>query len=373
MALHRRASRISVNLAAEQPLTAFWNYYYRRRTQLLMRESMYPKSVLVTGAAGFLGSHLCDALLSRGHHVVGVDDLSHGRRENLRSAIENPRFTLHLSDITDADQLYALAEGIDVFAHLAAAKIPRYGGRLKTLLLNYQGTLNVLRLAAQQKCKFIFTSTSDVYGKNPSIPFGESNASVIGSSQIPRWAYAVSKLFDEHLAFAFHEEHGIPVTVVRIFGSYGPRQNLSWWGGPQSVFIDSILNGDPIPIHGDGQQTRSFTYVSDTVAGILAALESDAANNQIINIGSTHEISIVELAHMIHRLSGVTSPLDLQFIPYKEISGRDYEDVRRRVPDVSKAEELLGFKASVSLEQGLMRTIEWQRAVRGTHQAMVGG
>jgi UDP-glucose 4-epimerase len=338
-----------------------------------MRNSVEAKTVLVTGAAGFLGSHLCDALLSRGHRVIGVDDLSHGKRENLAQATENPRFAFHVLDITDAEKLRRVSEDVDVFAHLAAFKIPRYGDRIKTLMINSQGSLNVLQLAAERKAKFLFTSTSDVYGKNPDIPFSETSASVIGSSTVPRWAYAVSKLFDEHLAFSFHEDHDIPVTVVRIFGSYGPRQHLSWWGGPQSVFIDSVLRNEQIPIHGDGLQTRSFTYVSDTVSGILAALESDAANNQIINIGSTHEITIVDLARLIHRLIESPEPLRLEFVPYKQISGRDYEDVRRRVPDVAKAEKLLGFKAAVSLEEGLLRTIEWQRAVRGISNSVVVG
>ncbi len=338
-----------------------------------MRNLVAPKTVLVTGAAGFLGSHLCDALLSRGHRVIGVDDLSHGKRENLHEALQNPRFTFHVMDITDGERLRSVAEGVEVVAHLAAFKIPRYGDRMKTLLINSQGSLNVLQLAVERKAKFLFTSTSDVYGRNPDVPFSEASASVIGSSTVPRWAYAVSKLFDEHLAFAFHEDHGIPVTVVRIFGSYGPRQHLSWWGGPQSVFIDAILRNEQIPIHGDGLQTRSFTFVSDTVSGILAALEEDAANNQIINIGSTHEITIVELARVIHQLSETPEPLRLEFVPYNQISGRQYEDVLRRVPDVTKAEELLGFKARVSLEEGLLRTIEWQKAVRGINNSVTVG
>ena len=185
---------------------------------------------------------------------------------------------------------------------------------------------------------------------------------MLGPSTVPRWAYAVSKLFDEHLAFAFGEEYGIPVTILRIFGSYGPRQHLSWWGGPQSVFIDAILRDHVIPIHGDGNQTRSFTFVSDTVSGIVAALEHDTANNQIINVGSTHEICIVDLAKLIARLCGAPESLRLEFVPYKKISGRDYEDVMRRIPDVRKAKELFGFEAKVSLEEGLRRTIEWQRS-----------
>jgi UDP-glucose 4-epimerase len=326
------------------------------------------KTALVTGAAGFLGSHLCDALLAQGYRVIGVDDLSHGERSNLSAAMKNLRFEFHVLDITDISRLRAVSDDVDVFAHLAAFKIPRYGNRLQTLLVNSQGTLNVLELAAERKAKFVFTSTSDVYGKNPDVPFSESSDCVLGPSTIARWAYAGSKLFDEHLAMAFSESRGVPVAILRIFGSYGPRQHLSWWGGPQSVFIDSILDGKAIPIHGDGLQTRSFTFVTDTVSGILAAVENNSANNQIINIGSTYEISIVELAKRIHDLSGRAAPLRLEFVPYQKINGEQYEDVRRRVPDVSKAERLLGFKAGVSLEEGLALTIRWQREVRANQE-----
>lgn len=338
-----------------------------------MHDMATRKKVLVTGAAGFLGSHLCDALLSHGHEVVGVDDLSHGNRDNLAEAGQNPNFSFHVVDIADSAKLRAVSKEVEVFAHLAAFKIPRYGNRLQTLRVNSEGILNILEMAAEQKAKFVFTSTSDVYGRNPAVPFSETSESVLGPSTVARWAYAGSKLFDEHLAWGFSEAHGVPVTILRIFGSYGPRQHLSWWGGPQSVFIDSILNSETIPIHGDGLQTRSFTYVVDTVAGILAALESSAANNQIINIGSTHEIRIVDLAKLIHRLSGTAEPLRLEFVPYKKISGQDYEDVRRRIPDVGKAERLLGFKANISLEEGLVRTIAWQRAVRSAEGAVVAG
>jgi UDP-glucose 4-epimerase len=185
---------------------------------------------------------------------------------------------------------------------------------------------------------------------------------VLGSSTVARWAYASSKLFDEHLVFAFADAYGIPVSVVRIFGSYGPRQNLSWWGGPQSVFIEAVLRGETIPIHGDGLQTRSFTYVSDTVRGLAAVLEN-GPSGEIFNIGSAEEITILDLAKMIHRLCGTGDRLDVNFIPYDEIDGRKYEDVRRRVPDIRKASRLLGFEAKVRLEDGLQRTIEWQRQV----------
>lgn len=319
--------------------------------------------IIVTGVAGFLGSHLADSLLAQGYYVVGVDNLSHGHLANLAQSLSNPAFEFHEQDVCDLAALRRTAHGVSAIAHLAAYKIPRYGKAIDTLLINSQGTHNCLQVAAELRCKFVLASTSDVYGKNPRIPFLENSDSVLGPSTIARWAYAASKLYDEHLTFAFSEAYRIPVNVVRIFGSYGPRQNLSWWGGPQSVFIEAILHNQEIPVHGDGQQTRSFTYVSDTVAGIHAVIERAPAG-ELFNIGSTHEITILELAKLIHRLSNSSDELRIKMIPYDEISeGRKYEDVRRRVPDVSKAQELLGFEAKVSLTDGLQRTIEWQRAL----------
>ena len=324
---------------------------------------MTQNRVLVTGAAGFLGSHLADALLAKGYRVIAVDNLSHGSLDNLKEASRNPNFEFHEQDVCDLPAMRRTSEGVSLIAHLAAFKIPRYGKAIDTLLINSQGSHNMLQLATELKAKFVLASTSDVYGKNPVIPFSEDSDSILGSSTIARWAYASSKLFDEHLVFAFADAYGIAANVVRIFGSYGPRQNLTWWGGPQSVFIGSIFRGEVVPIHGDGLQTRSFTYVSDTVRGILAVMEN-GPSGEIFNIGSTHEISIVDLAKLIHRLAGVDDPLKMKFTPYNEISaGRKYEDVRRRVPDVSKAGRLLGFGAKVSLEEGLKTTIEWQRAL----------
>jgi len=324
---------------------------------------MKQERVLVTGAAGFLGSHLTDALLAKGYKVVAVDNLSHGSLENLQEASRHPNFEFHKEDVCDLQAMRHVSENVSLIAHLAAFKIPRYGKAIDTLLINSQGSHNILQLAAELKAKFVLASTSDVYGKNPTIPFSEESDLILGPSTIARWAYASSKLFDEHLAFAFADAYGIPVNVVRIFGSYGPRQNLTWWGGPQSVFIGSIFRGEIIPIHGDGLQTRSFTYVSDTVRGILAVMEHGAPG-EVFNIGSTQEICIVDLAKLIHSIAGATDPLRMKFTPYNEISaGRKYEDVRRRVPDVSKASRLLGFKATVGLEEGLKTTIEWQRAL----------
>lgn len=320
------------------------------------------KRVMITGAAGFLGSHLSDLLLACGYYVIGVDNLSHGTLQNLEPALQNSSFEFHELDVCDLDGVRRVSKGISAIAHLAAFKIPRYGKAIDTLLINSQGSHNMLQLAVERNAKFLLASTSDVYGKNPKLPFSEEDDTVLGSSTVARWAYAASKLFDEHLAFAFADAHGIPVSVVRIFGSYGPRQNLTWWGGPQSVFIEAVLRGESIPIHGDGQQTRSFTYVSDTVCGIATVLEN-GPSGEIFNIGNNEEITIVDLARMIHRLCETGDRLELKFIPYDEIDARKYEDVRRRVPDIRKASRILGFDAKVGLEDGLRRTIEWQRQV----------
>ena len=322
-------------------------------------------TVLVTGVAGFLGSHLADKLLAEGYRVIGMDNLAMGRLENIEGQLDNPAFRFLRRDITDPESFADLGDqDIAAVAHLAAYKIPRYGATLDVLRINHQGSENVLEFARRQHAKFLLASTSDVYGRNPKLPFAENDNAVLGSSQVARWSYAVSKLFCEHLAFAYQESYQLPVTVVRIFGSYGPRQHLSWWGGPQSVFIDAVLDDEQIPIHGDGLQTRSFTYVSDTVAGLYAALTRPAADGGLFNIGSTHEISILDLARAIKRLSDTPGELNHKLIPYESFTGKRYEDVRRRVPDVSLAERLLGFRAEVGLEEGLRNTITWQRGER---------
>jgi UDP-glucose 4-epimerase len=321
------------------------------------------KTIFITGAAGFLGSHLTDELLRKGHRVVGYDNMSHGHARNLELASRSPHFTFCQGDVCDMEAMRAAAavDRLDIVIHLAAFKIPRYGKATETMLINSQGTLNALHLAVAHRAKFVITSTSDVYGKNPVLPFAEDGDSVLGPPTISRWAYAASKLFDEHLVLAMSEEKDIPATVIRIFGSYGPRQHLSWWGGPQSVFIDAVLRNQVIPIHGDGLQTRSFTYVADTVRGIAAVAEADCLNREIVNIGGNHEVNILQLARIVHRLCDVPWPLRLEMVPYDQIAARKYEDVRRRIPDIEKARRTLGFEAKISLDEGLRKTIEWQR------------
>jgi UDP-glucose 4-epimerase len=197
---------------------------------------------------------------------------------------------------------------------------------------------------------------------NPNVPFAESSDSVIGSPDVRRWAYAVSKMFEEQLLFAYHERYRADFVIFRFFGGYGPNQNLTWWGGPQSVFINHALDDEEIPVHGSGDQTRSFTYISDHIDGIVAAVEKPEISNLVFNLGATREIAIIDLARLIWRLVRGEEEPKIKFVPY-ETFGK-YEDVARRIPDISRASRLLGFQPKVDLDDGLRKTIEWQVARR---------
>ena len=318
--------------------------------------------ILITGVAGFIGSNLAEALLDRGYAVVGVDNFSHGHKLNLARFINHPGFEIHEIDIRDMTALSHAAWGCQVITHLAAYKIPRYSDALDTLLINSTGSNNVLKVAVETRAKVVAASTSDVYGKSTELPFKETSDLVIGNPEVKRWAYAISKMFEEQLLYAYHERYGVDVISLRFFGGYGPNQNLTWWGGPQSVFINSALDDKEMEIHGDGLQTRSFTYVSDHVDGIIWAIERPEANNMVFNLGSTQEITIEGLARLIWRLVHGDKPAKMHFIPYTTFG--KYEDVRRRVPDITRARQVLGFEPQVDLETGLRQTIEWQRARR---------
>jgi len=322
------------------------------------------KRILITGVAGFLGSNLLEKLLREGHHVTGVDNLSMGSLNNLENSLDHSNFTFIKGDILEKAVLENLDDTFDLIVHLAAYKIPRYGNTLDTLKINSKGTENMLEFARKLNCKFVLASTSDVYGMSTDLPFAENGNCVMGDSKVPRWSYAVSKLFDEHMSLAYMEAYGFPVVVLRFFGSYGPNQHLSWWGGPQSVFIDCILKNKNIPIHGDGKQTRSFTFVSDTIEGIYAAAMKPEADGEIFNIGGDREITILELARIISGFSDCPEKTEITLIPYNEISkGRKYQDVRRRIPDTTKARKILGVAAKTPLEDGLRLTFEWQKKI----------
>jgi UDP-glucose 4-epimerase len=318
----------------------------------------------VTGAAGFVGSHLCERLLAEGYEVVGVDDLSYGSMTNLAPCLDNPRFAFERLDVTNQLALRAAFEGCDAIMHLAAKKIPRYESALSTLEVNVQGSHAACAVAIDLDADLILTSTSDVYGDGEP-PYREDGQVVLGPSTSRRWAYAVSKLYDEHLALALAEERGLRVTILRLFNVYGPRNHLSWWGGPTVTFIEALLNGELLEIHGDGLQTRTFTYVTDTVDGFVRALRTPESRGEIVNVGGTETMSMLELAELVQTMLGVPQPLRARFVPYESLPGR-YQDVRHRVPDTTKAQSLLGFEVRVGVQEGLGETISWHRQQRGT-------
>lgn len=199
------------------------------------------RNILVTGAAGFIGSHLSERFIQKDYKVIGLDNLSYGVLQNLSSVLGHPQFEFVQGDVRDMELLLGLGRHIDAIVHLAAYKIPRYGNALETLDVNVKGIENVLKVSQKVGCRIIFASTSDVYGKNPNLPYSENSHFYMGSPQIQRWSYAISKILGEHLCFIYSKELAVPMTILRYFGSYGPRQNLTWWGGPQSIFIDCAL------------------------------------------------------------------------------------------------------------------------------------
>jgi nucleoside-diphosphate-sugar epimerase len=316
----------------------------------------------ITGAAGFIGSHLSDRLLMEGVEVVGVDDLSRGTLANLGQALPNPLFRFEQLDCTNRRELRAAFDGCDAIVHLAAQKIPRYGGALMTLEANVAGVNAAAGVALALDADLVVASTSDVYG-NAEPPFKEDGNLVLGPPTSRRWAYAVSKLYDEHVCLALAEERGLKVTILRFFGSYGPRNHPSWWGGPQSAFIEVLLDGETMEIHGDGQQVRTFTYISDTVDGVVRALRTPEARGEVLNIGGSTPSTILELAAAVQETLGLPQPLRARFVPYEALPGK-YQDVRYRVPDMTKARELIGLEARVSLREGLAATVDWHRERR---------
>ena len=304
--------------------------------------------------AGFVGSNLAEALLARGDEVAGLDDLSHGTLDNLSAMSSHARFRFHRGTILDGRDLAEIA-----LVHLAAGKIPRYGDALDTLVTNGEGGLAVLRACRDHGVRrMVLASTSDCYGRNPAVPFSEESASVIGSPHVRRWSYAISKMFEEQALLAFRERHKLEAVILRLFGGYGPRQNMTWWGGPQSVFIAAALMGEELEVHGTGAQTRSFTYVSDMVEGFVRAVDVAAADGEMLNIGADREITIEDLARMVWGMVRDDVPR-IKKVPLATF-GR-YEDVERRIPDNSRAARVLGYRPSVRLEEGLPRTIAWQR------------
>lgn len=315
--------------------------------------------ILVTGAAGFIGSHLVERLLLAGHEVCALDDMSTGQLSYVQPHMSHDNFTLIYDTVLNRALLSKLMQQVDVVYHLAAVLGVKntVENPLKVIESNVDGTRNVLETAYAHGVKVILASTSEIYGKNAQLPYREDADRVLGSPAVHRWCYATAKAIDEHLAFAYAEQ-GLPVTVLRYFNSYGPRQTSSDYGGVVARFIKAALTGQALHVYGDGTQSRCFTYVADTVAGSVAALK-DEANGLAFNIGIDSPITIKELAELIRGLANSQSPI--KYVPYSQAYGEGYEDMPARVPDLERAKSVLGYAPNVSLKSGLQKTIAWYK------------
>jgi UDP-glucose 4-epimerase len=318
--------------------------------------------VLVTGGAGFIGSHLVDALCDAGHDVSVLDNLTTGRADNLRACLDRVRFVN--GSILDAALVEREVESVQLVFHLAAAVGVRHivEDPLGSLLVNTRGTENVLSACFRYWRKVLVASTSEVYGKTSQVPMREDDDRVLGPTTVHRWSYSTAKAIDEHLAFAYSAQ-SLPVVIVRYFNAYGPRLDERGYGSVVANFLRQALAGQPLSVHGNGSQTRCFTYIDDTVRGTLRAGFTPEAEGRVINLGSTRETSIAELATMIRDTVGSSSPLAPT--SYESYYGPGFEDTRRRVPDITRARDLLEWEPTTSLEDGLARTIEWWKATRG--------
>ncbi len=318
-------------------------------------------NVVVTGGYGFIGSHLVSALLDRGDTVT-VFDFAENTRDTSIDFDRHPNFRFVQGDVTDIGSFsQALISGVDTVFHLAAiVGVKNYmDDPLRVLDVNVIGTRNVLELSRQHGTRVVFASTSEVFGKNPNPPFAEDDDRVLGSTKTARWSYSTSKAMAEHLVFAMHSAYELPVTVVRYFNVYGPRQAPIF---VVSQSVHRILNGHRPYLFDTGDQTRCFTYVDDAVAGTLLAAESNAAIGEAFNIGSMTETSMREVVDLAIKTADVDSVSEAEAVDTAERYGGRYEDIPRRIPDSTKAQRELGWRLTVDVSEGIRRTIDWARA-----------
>ncbi len=312
--------------------------------------------ILVTGGAGFLGSHLCEALLAREHEVWAIDAKGEAKILHL---LENPRFHFVRETIFNEAMLEDLVRRADLVFHLAGVVgVEHYvGDPYAVLNVNINGTQRVLQVAHKYDRKMVFASTSEVYGRNTKVPFKEDDDRVLGSTRIDRWCYSTSKAAAEHFCFAYGRI-GLPVVILRYFNIYGPRLDKVDVGRVLTIFMGQILKDRPLTVIGDGTQTRCFTYVSDAIEGTIAAGLKPQAAGGIFNIGTETEVSIRTLAETMLEIAGKPKTM-IEYVPQEKIYGTSYEDIPRRVPDASRMRTILGVTPKVGLREGLERTMGW--------------
>ncbi len=333
---------------------------------------------LVTGGAGFIGSHLAEAMLARDYRVTVIDNLSTGRLENISHLMDHSRFSyavvfvrfqIILDDITNEVVMDRLVSECDIIIHLAAAVGVELIVRdaVNTIETNVLGAHSVLRVANRYRRKVVLASSSEIYGKNGHIPFREDDDRILGPTTKARWSYSTSKAVDEFLGLAYHAQKGLPVVVVRLFNTIGPRQS-GHYGMVVPRFVEQALKGEPLTVYDDGQQTRCFGDVRDVVQAIVGLAECSEADGQIFNVGNTSEITILELAKEVLKLvdslhpgptAGAQAEERILFVPYEQAYEHGFEDMRRRVPDITKVGEYIGWSPQRTLEETLKEIIHW--------------
>jgi UDP-glucose 4-epimerase len=314
--------------------------------------------ILVTGGAGFIGSNLVDVLMEQGHEVTVLDNLLVGKVSNIEHHLESDHFHFVNGSILDLATLERLVRQVDLIYHLAAVVGVKYvvEDPLQAIITNVRGTENVLELAFKYWAKTVIASSSEIYGKSIEVPLSEESDRLLGPTTVNRWSYSDAKAIDEYFALAYAQK-GLPVSVVRYFNVYGPRLDPEGYGSVVAKFIGQALGDAPLTVYDNGRQTRSFTYVDDAVEATIRAATVREAAGRVFNIGSNRETPINELAQTILRLTDSGS--EITYVPYSSAYGADFEETRRRVPDVSRAREVLGFVPQTSFEEGLRRTIDW--------------
>ena len=314
--------------------------------------------VLITGGAGFIGSHLTDAYLKRGDQVFIIDDLSTGSFENIRHLKDHPLFHYTIESVHNHPVTAELVDQSDVIFHLAAAVGVKLivESPVRTIETNVRGTEGILSIANKKKKKLLVASTSEVYGLSTQVPFSEDGNLVMGATTKGRWSYACSKAIDEFLALAYWREKKLPTIVVRLFNTVGPRQT-GQYGMVIPTFVKQALANRPITVYGDGKQSRCFCYVGDVVGALMKLMDDERSVGQVFNIGSNREISIVDLARKVKELTNSES--EIVFVPYDEAYEEGFEDMPRRVPDIAKIKKQIGFAPRVDLEGILKSVIEF--------------
>lgn len=317
---------------------------------------MQPLTFLITGGAGFIGSHLAEALLESGQEVIVMDDLSTGSIENIEHLMHSERFHYVIDSITNVPMLAELVDRSDVIFHLAAAVGVRLivESPVRTIRTNIRGTEIVLDLAAKKQKKVVIASSSEVYGKASKVPFQEDDDLVLGPTVKGRWSYACSKAVDEFLALAYWKEAGLPVVIARLFNTVGMRQT-GRYGMVLPTFVNQALSCRPITVFGDGGQSRCFTYVGDVVWALIRLAECEEAVGQVFNVGNDVEITVEDLARRVKEITG--SPSEIVHVPYEQAYEEGFEDMRRRVPDISKLKRYIGYTPQVQLDEMIARVV----------------